>query len=110
RAAPNDAVHFGDVFRLVWRVRVAVIDNGIAEIKERAAVKLIGARLGENLDASVSQLVVLGGEGVLVDADLADRLLRGQAAAGKAVDTDLPAVRPRGWAGELLQVARDAVG
>ncbi len=65
---------------------------------------LVGAGLGENLDATVAEAVVLGGEGVAVDAYLADGFLRRQAPAREAVEVDLRlAVHARGGAGQSLQ-------
>ena len=40
---------------------------------KKLSVKFVGARLGENLDASVAEFVVLDGERVLVNADFANR-------------------------------------
>ena len=48
-------------------------------VHHQLSVELIGARLGEDLDAAVAELVVLGGKRILIDANLADRGLRREA-------------------------------
>ena len=49
----------------------------------------IGAGLGEDLDPSITHLIVLGGVWVLVDADLANRRLGRHLASRKSVDIKL---------------------
>src|SRR5207245_10944461 len=49
--------------RVKWR--------GIA-VDHKLAVQLVSARLGENFDTSVGELVVFGGKRVLIQADFAD--------------------------------------
>ena len=36
-------------------------------------MKFVGARLGEDFDSSIAQLVVFGRERILIDANLANR-------------------------------------
>ncbi len=59
--------------------------------------------LVKNLDASVAELVVLGREGIAVDADLADGRFRWKLPGGKAVNVNLAAVRSGGGSGERVQ-------
>jgi hypothetical protein len=61
------------------------------------------AGLGEDLDASEAEAVVLGREGVLVDADLSDRFFGRQVAAAESVNEDLAAVGPCGGPGQGLK-------
>ena len=51
-------------------------------------MKFIGAGLGENLDSTETQFVVFRREGILVDADLANRILRRQLATAESVNVD----------------------
>ena len=53
---------------------------------------LVGARLGEDFDSSVTQLVELGRKGVLVDADLSNRGLGWELPGGETIDIELSAV------------------
>src|SRR6185312_482775 len=82
---------------------------GVALGAERA-VELVGAGLGEDLDAAVTELVVLRRERVLVDADFADRRLGRKLAAGEAVDVNLSAVGACGWAGESGKLRGKFIG
>ena len=61
---------------------------------------MVGAGLGENLYPAEAGLVALRRERVVVDAYLADRVLRGDAPALEAVNQNLAAVRPDRGAGE----------
>ena len=85
----------------VW---VARIPDGIAEVDVDVPVQLVSARLGEDLDTSVSQLVVLGRKRVLIDTDLADGVFARHLATCKSVNIDLPAARSRRWSGQRLQI------
>ena len=49
------------------------------------------------------------GEGILVDADFADRRLRRQLPGGESVDVNLSAVRPSRRSGQRLQLRRQLV-
>ena len=68
------------------------------------------ARLGENLDAAEAELVVLGGEGILIDADFADGFLGRKLAAAEAIDVDRAAVGSGAGPGERLQGVGEIVG
>ena len=68
------------------------------------------SRLGHNLDASESELVVLRREGILVDADRHDGRLRRQLAAGESIDIDLAAVRSRCRPCERGQLGFEFIG
>lgn len=70
---------------------------------------LVCARLGENLDASVAELVVFSRERILVDADLANGFLGWNLAPAEAIYEDRSAVGTSGRAGERLQVALQVV-
>src|SRR5208337_1177941 len=83
--------------------------RGIA-VHQELTMELIGAGLGENFDSSVSQLVVFGGERVLVDANLADRRLGRKLACRKSVDVNLSAVRPGRGTSQCLQLRLQLIG
>ena len=65
-------------------------------------MELVTAGLGQDFDASVTELVVFRGKGILVDANFADGGFGRKLAAGKPVDIDLAAIWPSGRAGESL--------
>src|SRR5207248_11475838 len=89
--------------RLVGDERISRIEDAVAVVDGDGAAIPVRSGLGEDLDAAESEAVVLGGEGVLVDADLADRLLGRKLAAAEAVDIDLPAIGSGARSGERLQ-------
>ena len=64
-----------------------------------------GAGLGENLNATIAQAIKLGGEGVLIDDDFANRGFGRNLSAGKAVNVDLAAIGAGGRTGESLEFA-----
>src|SRR5205814_1469056 len=61
--------------------RVARVHALVVERHAEAAAQAVRAGLGENLYAAEARLVALGGERVVVDADFAYRVLRGDAPA-----------------------------
>ena len=71
---------------------------------------LVRAGLGENLDAPVSQLVILRGEGILIHANFPDGGFRRKLAAGESVNVDFPAIWPGGRARQCLELRRQLVG
>src|SRR3954469_21317437 len=71
---------------------------------------LVGAGLREDLDSAVAEFVVLGREGVLIDANFTDRLLRGKLAAAEAIDEDGAAAGTCRGTGESREVGRQIVG
>ena len=77
---------------------------------EEPPVQFVRAGLGQNLDAPVAQVVEFGGKGILVDANLANRRLGRQLAAGESIDINLPAVRPGRRAGQRRQFVGQLVG
>jgi hypothetical protein len=90
--------------------RVARVERLVHELELGAAAQAVGPGLGEDLDAPEPQPVVLGGKGVRVEADLADRLLGRHAPAGEAVDEELAAAGAGGGTGQGLQRFRQVVG
>ncbi len=70
------------------------------------AVKRVAARLGEDLNAAPAVVVVLGGERILVDADLADGALGRKTSTAEAVDVEMRSggrvIAAAGDRGELL--------
>src|SRR5208282_5917185 len=77
---------FGVIAWLFRHERIEGVEGGRITIHQDLAMHLVRSRLGENLDASVAQLVVLGGERVLVDANLTDGRLGRELAGGKSVN------------------------
>jgi hypothetical protein len=73
-------------------------------------VQRIGSRLGKNLDSPVTDTVEFGGEGILVDANLADGRLGRQRPAGKSVNVNLPAVGTGRGSGQSRQFVGKLVG
>src|ERR1043165_3298746 len=59
-------------------------------------------RARQDVDAR-RRLIVLGSEWILIDTNLANRILRRQIAAGKSVDEDLPAVWSNRWTSKRLK-------
>src|SRR5580698_8699997 len=80
------------------------VEGGIVTVSEELSMKFVGAGLGEDFDAAVAELVVFGGERVLVDANLADRRLRRELAGGESVDIHLAAVRSGGGSGKRFEI------
>ncbi len=71
---------------------------------------LVGAGLGEDLDASVTELVEFRGEWVLVDSYFADGGLGRELPAGKSVDVDLASVGAGRRPGERVQLILQLIG
>jgi hypothetical protein len=67
--------------------RVAGIEHGIAVVEEDAAVQIICARLGQDFDAPETKLVVLRGEGILIDANFTDGILGRQRTASESFNS-----------------------
>ena len=55
-------------------------------------MQLVGAGLGEDLDASETRLIVLRRKRVLVDADLADIFFGRKLAVAESINVNLPAI------------------
>ena len=110
RSADVAGKHAAGKIRLVGGDGVAGIEHAFAVVESEGAANLVAARLGENLDAPEAELVVFGGEGVLIDADFADGFLGRQLAAAEAIDVDGAAIWPRAGAGERLQGVGEIVG
>ncbi len=110
RAADVGGDHPVGEIRLVGGDGVAGIEDTVAVVEPDAAANLIGARLGEDLDAAEAEFVVLGGEGILIDADFADGFLGRQLAAAEAIDINGAAVGSGAGPGERLQGIGEIVG
>ena len=95
---------------------VAGVEETVISHPEGPSVQYIGSRFGENLDASVADMVEFGGKGILVDANLADGRLGRERAASEAVDVNLAAVRSgcrpsqrRQFVRQLIRIVRQRV-
>ncbi len=95
----------GGDFERVPRVKRRTIPG-----HKKLAVKLVGARLGENFDPSVTDFVVLRGKRILIDADFADGSFGRERPGRKAVYVNLAAVGARGRAGKGLQFGLQLIG
>src|SRR5208337_493984 len=89
--------------------RVAGIERAVVALQEAPPMQRIGARFGENLDASITNVVELRREWILVDANLADRRLRRQRSAGKPVDVNLSAIGACRRTRQCLKLIRELV-
>jgi hypothetical protein len=90
--------------RFLRCVRIPGIPDIIAEVVVAGTVEFIRARLGENLDSSQAQLVILGRNRVLVDSDFANRILGGKLTAAESIDKDGIAARPCRRPGQRLEI------
>ena len=100
---PDRAVEEVLVIRRRAGDEVAGVPRRVVAAGLNMSVQLFGARLGQDLDAAVSQLVELRGKRILIDTNLADRRLGRQVAAGKAVDVNLAAAVSRRGTGQRGQ-------
>src|SRR5438067_13640369 len=87
-------------------VRVAGVPFVGREVVAQVAAELVRARLGKDLDAAISQTIVLRGERILIDSDLPDRVFGRQFPATEAIDEYRPAIRPGRRSGESLKVGQ----
>ena len=70
----------------------------------------VRARLGENLDPAISQLVVFRRKWILIDANLADGRFRRQLSGSETVDVHLSAVRSSGRPGKSFEIGLQLIG
>ena len=63
------------VGRLIERKGIGGVKDRSAGIHEDLAVQFVGARLGQYLDPAITRRVIVGGNGILVNNDGADRRL-----------------------------------
>ena len=102
-------VELGMIRRFLDREGVPGVERRGIAIGKGLAVKLAEAGLRGDFDAAVAELVVFGGERILVDPNLQDRVLGRELAAGEAVNINLPAVRSRSRPGECLEFSLQLV-
>ena len=81
-----------------------------AEVVSNGGVICVGAGFGEDFDPSEAQLVVFGGEKILIEPDLADRLLGRELAAAESVDKDFITIGTGRGSGKRLQIRLQVVG
>src|SRR5450755_2726311 len=96
--------------RLFSSVRITGVPEVVGEIVAHRTPKLVGTRLGEDFDASITQPVVLRGEWIRIDPNFPDGIFGRQVASTESVDKNGTAVRPRGRPGESLKIRRQIVG
>jgi len=75
--------------------RIGCIEAVVVALRQKLPVQFIRAWLGQNFDASVTQLVELRREGILIDANLANGGLRRKLPARKSINVNLSAVGSR---------------
>src|SRR5437870_5490606 len=86
-------------------VRVARIKNRVAESEGRGPMKLARTRPGKNLNVAKADAFVLRRKWILINYDLADRLLVGQdRAGGESIDEDLRSTWSGRRTGESVQL------
>ncbi len=107
-AEPQDAVIIGLGVRRTKKW-VRGVESLITTLDVEVAMILIRAGLGEHLHAAVTELVVLGREGVLVDTDLTGGRLRRKLSAGEPVNVDLTAVRSGSGTGQCRKLGRKLI-
>src|ERR1019366_894462 len=110
RAAEVGGVHAAGKIRLVGGDGIAGVKNAFAVVEAQAAANLVASRLGEDFDAAEAELVVFGGEGVLIDADFADGFLGRALPAAEAIDVNGAAIGSGAGSGRRLQGGGDSVG
>src|ERR1043166_648547 len=88
RAAQVPAVFFQQEGRFLRGVGIARVPEIVGEVIKQRAAKLVSAGLGEDFDAAEPEFVVLRGERILIDADLANGILRRKFAAAEPIDED----------------------
>ena len=101
--------HVGVIGRLRGDEGVGSVERRVVALHPEVAVQLVGAGLGEDLDASEAQRVVLRRVGILVDADLADGGFGRQLSAGESIHVELRAGLGIG-AGDGLELRLHFVG
>ena len=94
----------------VWIEGTAGVEDFVVVLSEERAVELVSAGLGEDFNAAVADVIELGGEGILIDANFADGRFRRELAAGETVDVDLTAIGASSGAGECGEFAGEFVG
>src|SRR5690349_9446705 len=73
-------------------------------------MKPVGTRLGEDVDPPEPEPVVFGRERILIDSDLANRVLGREFAAAESIYVQGTAVRSRSGTGEGLEIGCQIVG
>ena len=101
--------HVGVIGRLRGHERIGSVEWRVIALHPEVPVQLVGAGLGEDLDAPETQGVVLRRVGVLIDADLADGGFGRQLSARESIHVELRAGLGIG-AGDGLQLGLQFVG
>ena len=101
-------IHLGGVVgRLIFCERILGVESGVVADDEKISMHLIAPRLGEDFDHAVRGVgIVASRVGVLVDANLADRVFRRECAIREAIDVHGWRIATRHGLDLLLQLAR----
>src|SRR5882724_9491150 len=90
-----------------WRFLIGVsvprIPEIVREIVADRPAEFVSARLGEDLDAAESELVILRRERVLIEPDLANRFLGRKLASAETIDENGATIRSGRRSGQGLQ-------
>src|SRR5215469_12010324 len=90
--------------------RISRVEDRIAVVEEKLPMQFVASRLGKDLDSAITQALVLGGKGILIDANLANGRFGRQLASGETIDVDLAAIGPGRGPGERRQFRLKFVG
>src|SRR5208283_1980603 len=86
RTADVPIEDLGVIARLFCHERIERVEGRRVAIHHNLAVYLVCSRFGKDLDPSVTELVVLCGEGILVDTNFPDGRLGRELSGGKSVN------------------------
>ena len=110
RTADIADVLLKEKWSLLLRIGIPRIPEVVRDIEAFGAVVSIRSGLCEDLDPPGADLVIFRRKRVLIDADLANRLLRRYLAIGKTVDENRSAARPCARTGNRDEIGDQIVG
>src|SRR4029077_10222368 len=89
----------------LWtREGIGGIESRIIAFDKKLAMIFVGAWLGKDFNAAISQLVVFRGKWILINPDLADGRLGRQLAGGESINVHLATVGSSGGPGERFEI------
>ena len=98
------------VARLLLDERVGGVPRRLAADGADVAGEFVGAGFGEDFDAAVADAIELRGEGILIDADLADGGFGRELAPAESINIDFAAVGSGRGPGECLKFILQLTG
>src|SRR5262249_61289781 len=90
--------------------RIGCVQSVASSLDHELSVEFVGAWLREDFNASVAELIVLGRERILIDANFPNRRFRRKLSGGETINIDLSAVGTRGRTGQCGQLVLHFVG